>query len=203
MKVGYARVSREEQHLELQLDALQAAGCEKLFTEKITSVKDQRPQLEVALQYVRPGDALVVWRLDRLGRSLKNLLDIIAKLEERSIEFQSLTEHLDTTSPGGRLIFHIFGSVSQFERELTIERTRAGLAAARARGRKGGRRIGKAFDSPEKVTHVQALYDQGIPIQHLCEMLQCSRATLYRYIKTKPSHAPISSIEKGEGSLSS
>jgi DNA invertase Pin-like site-specific DNA recombinase len=108
MKVGYARVSREEQHLELQLDALNAAGCAQIFTEKIKSVKDQRPQLEQALQYVRPGDTLVVWRLDRLGRSLKNLLEIIGFLEERGIEFQSLTEHLETSNPSGKLIFHIF-----------------------------------------------------------------------------------------------
>jgi DNA invertase Pin-like site-specific DNA recombinase len=112
MKVGYARVSREEQHLELQLDALKAAGCEQIFTEKIKSVKDLRPQLEQALKYVRPGDTLVVWRLDRLGRSLKNLLEIMGFLEERGIEFQSLTEHLDSSSPSGKLIFHMFASVA-------------------------------------------------------------------------------------------
>src|SRR5260370_7795418 len=133
MKVGYARVSREEQHLELQLDALKAAGCEQIFTEKIKSVKDLRPQLEQSLKYVRPGDTLVVWRLDRLGRSLKNLLEIMGSLEELGIEFQSLTEHLDTSSPSGKLIFHIFASVAEFERALTIQRTRAGLAAAPAR----------------------------------------------------------------------
>src|SRR5258708_27311408 len=108
MKVGYARVSREEQHLELQLDALKAAGCEQIFTEKIKSVKDQRPQLEQALKYMRPGDTLVVWRLDRLGRSLKNLLEIIGSLEERGVEFQSLTEHLGSSSPSGKRIFHLF-----------------------------------------------------------------------------------------------
>ena len=148
MKVGYARVSREEQHLELQLDALKAAGCEQIFTEKIKSVKDQRPLLEQSLKFVRSGDTLVVWRLDRLGRSLKNLLEIMGFLEERGIEFQSLTEHLDSSSPSGKLIFHIFASVAEFERALTIERTRAGLAAARARGRKGGRPRGKAFNAP-------------------------------------------------------
>jgi DNA invertase Pin-like site-specific DNA recombinase len=185
MKVGYARVSREEQHLELQLDALKAIGCEQLFTEKIKSVKDQRPQLEQALQFVRAGDTFVVWRLDQIGRSLKNLLEIMAGLETRGVEFQSLTEHLDTSSPSGKLIFHIFGSVAEFERALTIERTHAGLAAARARGRKGGRPRGKAFSTPEKIKTAQALYDQGTPIKQICELLHCGPTTLYRYIKTK------------------
>ena len=185
MKVGYARVSREEQHLELQLDALKAAGCEQIFTEKIKSVKDQRPQLEQALTYVRPGDTLVVWRLDRLGRSLKNVLEIMGSLEERGIEFQSLTESLDTSNPSGKLIFHMFARVAEFERALTIERTRAGLAAARARGRKGGRPRGKAFNTPQKITTAQALYNQGAPIKEICELLNCSSSTLYRYIETK------------------
>jgi len=185
MKVGYARVSREEQHLELQLDALKAAGCEQIFTEKIKRVKDQRPQLEQALKYVRPGDTLVVWRLDRLGRSLKNLLEIMGSLEERRIEFQSLTESLDTSNPSGKLIFHLFASVAEFERAFTIERTRAGLAAARARGRKGGRPRGKAFNTPQKITTAQALYNQGAPIREICELLNCSSSTLYRYIETK------------------
>jgi len=143
MKVGYARVSREEQHLELQLDALKAAGCEQIFTEKIKSVKDLRPQLEQALKYVRPGDTLVVWRLDRLGRSLKNLLEIMGFLEERGIEFQSLTEHLDTSNPSGKLIFHIFASVAEFERALTKDAHAQALPLL-------GLVAGKAVDHAEK-----------------------------------------------------
>ena len=185
MKVGYARVSREEQHLELQLDALKAAGCEQIFTEKIKRVKDQRPQLEQALTYVRPGDTVVVWRLDRLGRSLKNLLEIMGSLEERKIEFQSLTESLDTSNPSGKLIFHLFARVAEFERAFTIERTRAGLAAARTRGRKGDRPRGKAFNTPQKIATAQALYNQGAPMKEICELLNCSSSTLYRSSETR------------------
>jgi DNA invertase Pin-like site-specific DNA recombinase len=167
------------------MDALKAAGCEQIFTEKIKRVKDQRPQLEQALTYVRPGDTLVVWRLDRLGRSLKNLLEIMSSLEERGIEFQSLTEFLDTSNPSGKLIFHLFARVAEFERAFTIERTRAGLAAARARGRKGGRPCGKAFNTPQKIATAQVLYNQGAPIKEICELLNCSSSTLYRSIETK------------------
>ena len=183
MKVGYARVSREEQHLELQVDALNKAGCEQIFTEKIKSVKDQRPQLEQALKYVRPGDTLVVWRLDRLGRSLKNLLEIMGFLEERGIEFQSLTEHLDSSSPSGKLIFHIFGALAEFEREIIRERTNAGLQAARARGRFGGRPTLQALD-PKKMALAKQLHDdRSRPVQEICDTLQISKSTLYRYLR--------------------
>jgi len=167
---------------------LKPAGCEQIFTEKIKSVKDQRPQLEQVLKYVRPGDTFVVWRLDRLGRSLKNLLEIMGSLEERRIEFQSLTESLDTSNPSGKLIFHLFARVAEFERALTIERTRAGLAAARARGRKGGRPRGKAFNTPQKIATAQALYHHGAPIKEICELLNCSSSTLYRSIETKKTY---------------
>src|SRR6266481_1556096 len=184
MKVGYARVSREEQHLELQLDALKAAGCEQMFTEKIKRVKDQRPQLEQALKYVRPGDTPVVWRLDRLGRSLKNLLEIMGSLEERGIEFQSLTESLDTSNPSGKLIFHLFARVAEFERAFTIERTHAGLAAARARGRKGGRPRGVPINAESTACAAETLYREGkLSSQEIAGKLKISKSTLYSYLR--------------------
>jgi DNA invertase Pin-like site-specific DNA recombinase len=137
--LGYARVSTLEQNADLQRDALSAAGCWRTFTDHVAGVREQRPELDRVLEALRPGDTLVVWRLDRLGRSLRHLIDVAADLAERGVGFRSLTESIDTTTPGGRLIFHMFGAPAQFERELVRERTLAGLAAARARGRNGGR----------------------------------------------------------------
>src|SRR5574339_852726 len=139
MLVGYARVSTLEQTLALQQDALTKAGCERLFTDTASGSQAVRPGLEEALAYVRPGDTLVVWRLDRLGRSLRHLIDTIALLQERGIGFRSLPEQLATTTSGGKLVFHVFGALAEFERDLIRERTQAGLLAARARGRLGGR----------------------------------------------------------------
>lgn len=141
MRIGYARVSTQDQKPELQLDALAAAGCEQIFHEKMSGKVRERPQLEACLRTVRKGDTLVVWRLDRLGRSLKDLVEIVHALEGRGIGFQSLTESIDTTTAGGRLVFHVFGALAEFEHNLIRDRTVAGLAAARARGRKGGRRL--------------------------------------------------------------
>lgn len=140
MRIGYARVSTQDQRSELQLDALVAAGCEQVFQEKMSGKDRDRPELETCLKVVRQGDTLVVWRLDRLGRSLKDLVEIVHALQERGIGFQSLTENIDTTNAGGKLIFHVFAALAEFERNLIRERTIAGLAAARARGRKGGRK---------------------------------------------------------------
>ena len=141
MLVGYARVSTQEQNPALQLDALRAAGCDQLFVEKVTgSGLKARPEWEVCLRTLRRGDTLVVWRLDRLGRSLKDLVEIMKVLDDRTVGFRSLTESIDTTSAGGKLIFHVFGALAEFEHTLIRERTRAGLSAARARGRKGGRK---------------------------------------------------------------
>src|ERR671919_880794 len=137
--IGYARVSTTEQHLHLQQDALSAAGCLKIYTDTISGATKERKGLTEALHYVRAGDTLVVWRLDRLGRSLKDLIERITDLHSRNIGFKSLTENIDTTTSGGKLIFHIFGALAEFERDIMRERTLAGLAAARARGRKGGR----------------------------------------------------------------
>lgn len=140
MIVGYARVSTQDQNLELQLDALEKAGCEQTFQEKITGKNKERPELETCMKMLREGDVLVVWKLDRLARSLKDLIEIVSELESRGVGFKSLTESIDTTSPGGKLIFHIFGALSEFEHSLIRERTLEGLKAARARGRKGGRK---------------------------------------------------------------
>jgi DNA invertase Pin-like site-specific DNA recombinase len=182
MLIGYARVSTIEQTLDLQQDALRQAGCEQVFTDHISSAKSERPGLNQALEFVRSGDILVVWKLDRLGRSLKQLIEIVTELQKRNIGLRSLTENIDTTSPGGKLIFHIFGSLAEFERDLIRERTLAGLAAARARGRRGGRPRVASLNDERKIARAQVLFnDKQYSIKDICEMLQVSRATLYRY----------------------
>jgi len=181
MQIGYARVSTFDQDLSLQRDALEAAGCERIFADTISGAKANRPQLAAALDHLRAGDTIVVWRLDRLGRSLSELIDLMTQFNKEGIAFRSLTEQIDTTTSGGKLIFHIFGALAEFERELIRKRTQAGLAAARARGRKGGRP--KLLDG-RKVAMAQALYDSGEhSITDICQTLGVSRATLYRYIK--------------------
>jgi len=181
MYVGYARVSTDDQDLALQRDALSVAGCERLFEDTMSGAKAERPGLREALDFCRAGDTLVVWRLDRLGRSLTNLIELMKLLGARQIGFRSLSEQIDTTTSGGKLVFHIFGALAEFERELIRERTRAGLAAARARGRQGGRP--KKLDTLRKIAMAQALYDDEThSIDDICEMLGVSRATLYRAI---------------------
>jgi DNA invertase Pin-like site-specific DNA recombinase len=184
MLVGYARVSTQAQTLDLQKDALDKAGCERLLTDTISGSKAERPGLEQALSFIRPGDALVVWRLDRLGRSLRHLIETVWSLQERNIGFRSITESIDTTSSGGKLIFHVFGALAEFERELIRERTRAGLDAARARGRKEGRP--RALDA-RKAAMARALHaDKGNSIEDICKTLRVSRSTLYRYLASDP-----------------
>ncbi len=195
MLIGYARVSTIEQTLDLQQDALRQAGCEQLFTDHISGAKSERPGLTQALEFVRSGDILVVWKLDRLGRSLKQLIEIVTELQKRNVGFRSLTENIDTTSPGGKLIFHIFGSLAEFERDLIRERTLAGLAAARARGRKGGRPRAASLNDAHKLARAQALYnDKHYSIKDICEMLHISRTTLYRYI----SKQGMAQMQKGQ-----
>ena len=182
--VGYARVSTFEQILDLQQDALSAAGCTRIFTDTASGGRSDRSGLQQALDYVREGDVLVVWRLDRLGRSLKYLIEIITTLNERGIGFKSVTEQIDTTTSGGKLIFHVFGALAEFERDIIRERTQAGLAAARARGRMGGRP--KKLGTGGKVAMAQALYDDKThSIADICKTLGISRTTLYRYIQIK------------------
>jgi DNA invertase Pin-like site-specific DNA recombinase len=182
MLIGYARVSTHDQTLNLQQDALEKAGCTKIFTDTASGAKTERIGLEQALNYVRKGDTLVVWRLDRLGRSLPHLITTMTDLEEQGIGFKSLTENIDTTTSGGKLIFHIFGALAEFERNLIRERTAAGLTAARARGKKGGRPRALTV---QRRSIAQELYDTGHPILAICQTLKISRATLYRALKTE------------------
>jgi DNA invertase Pin-like site-specific DNA recombinase len=183
MLIGYARVSTSDQTLNLQKDALEKLGCTKIFTDVISGATTERQGLDAALSFVREGDTLVVWRLDRLGRSLKHLIETITNLNNRKIGFKSIQENIDTTTSGGKLIFHIFGALAEFERDIIRERTKAGLQAARARGRLGGR---PKTLTDKKQTIAQALYnDKSNSIAEICKTLNISRATLYRYIQTK------------------
>ncbi len=180
--IGYARVSTAEQDTALQLDALRQAGCARIFEDTISGVKAERPGLGEALAFLREGDVLVVWRLDRLGRSLPHLIEIIANLDSRKIGFCSLTESIDTTTPGGKLVFHLFGALGQFERDLIRERTRAGLAAAMLRGRKGGR---KPVMTEEKLARAMRLRAAGLSVQEAAARLKVSKSSLYAALKTR------------------
>ncbi len=174
--IGYARVSTAEQDTKLQTDALQAAGCERIFEDTASGAKADRPGLAEALSYLREGDSLAVWRLDRLGRSLPHLIETIAGLEARGIGFRSLTENIDSTTPGGRLVFHVFGALAQFERDLIRERTRAGLAAAAARGRKGGRR---PVVTAEKLQRARDHLAAGLNVREAAARLKIGKTALY------------------------
>ncbi|MGB7917500.1 MAG: recombinase family protein [Rhodomicrobium sp.] len=180
MLIGYARVSTRDQNHDLQLDALSEAGCRKIFEEKLSAANRDRPQLQAALDYVRAGDTLVVWKLDRLARSLKQLIETVEMLAEREIGFRSLTENIDTTSSGGRLIFHVFGALAEFERSIIRERTTAGLVAARARGRVGGR---PRSLSEEDIHIAKALLRDGkLTIAEIAERLDVAPSTLYKHL---------------------
>src|SRR4051794_17387360 len=183
MFVGYARISTTDQTLDLQRDALTKAGCSKIFTDTASGAKAERQGLLEAISYVRAGDTLVVWKLDRLGRSLKDLIERITQLNNRHIGFKSITESIDTTTSGGKLIFHIFGALAEFERDIIRERTNAGLEAARVRGKLGGR---PPALSAEKVKLARKLYaDKSTSVAEICKMLGISRHTLQRYVKRK------------------
>lgn len=180
MLIGYARVSTVDQSPEMQINALRAAGCEKIFTETASGGKVERPELQKAKSFLRDGDQLVVWKLDRLARSITQLIETVKELESRNIEFRSLTENIDTSSPGGRLVFHIFSAMAEFERDLIRERTLAGLANARKKGRRGGRP--KAMDRAS-VVQAEALFQQGeLSSKAIAERMGVSVATLYRYV---------------------
>ena len=181
MLIGYARVSTHEQNLALQKDALQKIGCEPIFEDKVTGLAASRPGINEALSYLRPGDTLVVWRLDRLGRSLKHLIELVGKLEKKKIGFRSLQEHIDTTNSGGKLIFHIFGALAEFERNLIQERTKAGLEAARARGKKGGRP--KTLNEKEIEVAVRLYNERKNSIKEICQIMKISKTTLYSYVR--------------------
>lgn len=181
MLIGYARVSTEDQNLHMQEDALKRAGCEEIFTDVASGVKTARPGLHSALSHLRKGDTLVVWKLDRLGRSLTHLIQTIKDLNEQGIGFKCLQESIDTTTSGGQLIFHIFGALAQFERELIKERTQAGLKAARVRGRLGGRPV---LLNKYKINKLKEHYKKGdLSINEICKLFSITKPTLYRYLK--------------------
>ncbi|MEP1215893.1 MAG: recombinase family protein [Marinobacter sp.] len=181
MLVGYARVSTDDQNLNLQRDALDQAGCEQIFKDQLSGAKAERPGLHQALQYARTGDTIVVWRLDRLSRSLKDLIEMVTLLEFKGIGLKSLQEAIDTSSSSGKLIFHIFGALAEFERNLIRERTQAGLQAARARGRKGGRP--KSLNKDKQALAVKLYDEKEHTVDQICEMMGISKPTLYKYIK--------------------
>ena len=181
MLVGYARVSTDDQNLDLQHDALKKAGCEQIYEDQLSGARAERPGLQQALSYARSGDTLVVWRLDRLSRSLKDLIDLVATLETKSIGLKSLQESIDTTVSSGKLVFHIFAALAEFERNLIRERTQAGLLAARARGRKGGRP--KALNQDKQALAVKLYREKKHTIAQICKMMGLSKPTLYKYIE--------------------
>lgn len=186
MLIGYARVSTHEQTLDLQLDALKQAGCNpiKTYTDTISSAKAERPGLKQALDQLRERDTLVVWCLDRLGRSLQELITLVNGIRAKDAGFKSLTENMDTTTSGGKLVFHFFGGLAEFERDIIRERTNAGLQAARARGRRGGRPpLDKDPAKRKKIDMAIALHgDPNHSVEDICHTLHISRATLYRYV---------------------
>jgi DNA invertase Pin-like site-specific DNA recombinase len=184
--IGYARVSTDDQSAHLQIDALKAAGCEKVFKETASGSLAHRPQLDKMLDHLRSGDVVVVWRLDRLGRSLKNLIALVEELADRGVGFRSLTENIDTTTTGGKLIFHIFAALADFERELIRERTNAGLAAARARGRVGGRPPTMTAD---KIKVARRMYkSKDHTVEAIAKTLGVSRKTIYRHLEPPAKH---------------
>lgn len=192
MFIGYARISTTDQNFALQRDALEKESCGKIFSDAVSGAVADRPGLAAAIEHLRSGDVLVVWRLDRLGRSLKNLIEVVALLEARGIGLRSLQENLDTTTSGGKLVFHIFCSLAEFERSLIRERTRAGLEAARSRGRRGGRP--RRMDA-KKIATARAMQASGdVPIAEICRVLGVSRATFYRYVKPMVAPRPASQI---------
>lgn len=181
LKIGYARVSTGEQNLDLQIDALEKAGCESIYSEKVSAAKT-RLELHQALKSLRSGDSLVVWRLDRLARSMRELIDIVSTLETRSIGFESLSEKIDTTSAGGKLMFHVFGALAEFERNLVQERTKAGLTAARARGRTGGRKPVLSEKHKREIRTLAA--DSQHRIIDIAARYKVSRSTIYQTLKS-------------------
>lgn len=177
MFLGYARVSTDDQNLDLQLDALKAAGCEQMFTDKVSGASKSREGLEEALKYARDGDVLVVWKLDRLGRTVKGLVELVEGIQARGVQFKSITDGIDTSTTAGRFFFHVMAALAEMERELIRERTNAGLSAARARGRLGGR---KPKMDELKITAARKLLDAGMSSVEVARNLGISRATLYR-----------------------
>jgi DNA invertase Pin-like site-specific DNA recombinase len=183
MLIGYARVSTHDQTLNMQRDALEKAGCEQIFTDQVSGTKTERKGLSEALSHLRAGDILVVWRLDRLGRSLRHLIDTITALHAKGVGFKSLQENIDTTTSGGKLVFHIFGALAEFEREIIRERTQAGLQSARSRGRIGGR---PKTLTPKEVQILRNMAaDKSLTVADICKTLGIGRTTFYRYVNAE------------------
>ncbi len=181
MFIGYARISTPTQKLDLQNDALKKAGCEDIYCDVSSGARTERPELDKCISYLRKGDILVVWKLDRLGRSLRHLVKVVANMENKGIGFKSLQENIDTTTAGGKLIFHIFASLAEFERELIRERTVAGLSAARARGVNGGRP--RALSQKQVMMAKKMLLDKTIPIKEILNTFKISKSTLYKSVR--------------------
>lgn len=194
MLIGYARVSTEDQHLDLQRDALDKAGCERIFEDRKSGAKVDRPGLVAALEYARSGDQFVVWRLDRLGRSLSDLIALVRRMEAAGVQLRSLAEGIDTSTINGKLTFHLFAALAEFERALVRERTKAGLEAARARGRMGGR---KHRLSADKRRHAVGLYRaKEKTIGEICRLMGISKPTLYAYVAEEDAEAKVGLAEK-------
>ncbi|WP_299755329.1 recombinase family protein [uncultured Pontibacter sp.] len=194
MLIGYARVSTAEQNADLQKDALEKAGCEKIFTDKISGATKERPGLAKAKEMLRRGDTLVVWRLDRLGRSLRDLIDWMNYLEQEGVAFKSLQESIDTSTSTGKLIFHFFGALAEFERNLIQERTQAGLTAARARGRVGGRP--EKLSTSKKEMAIDLYNSKKHTVKEICKMVGITKPTLYRYLEPQKEMKKEKAVEK-------
>ncbi|WP_175623506.1 recombinase family protein [Chryseobacterium schmidteae] len=186
MKIGYIRISTQDQNYNLQEDALNKLGCEMIFKETVSGAKKERPQLKKLLEQIRKGDVVVVYKLDRLGRSLKHLLEIVEVLNSKNVALQSLHDNIDTTTPQGRLFFNISASFAEFEKDLIRERTKAGLEAARERGKKGGRRKGLSKEAQQKAIIAENYYNEGIKsVNEIATDLKISKMTLYKYLRER------------------
>jgi DNA invertase Pin-like site-specific DNA recombinase len=191
LKIGYARVSTKDQNLSLQKDALRKEGCELIFEEKASGAKSDRPELRRMIDQLRKGDIVIIWKLDRLGRSLRDLVNLVTEIQDKGAGLKSLNDSIDTTTPQGKLTFHLFAALAEFERDIISERTKAGLESARARGRKGGRPLGLSTEAQRKAIIAEALYQQGrnadgkgiLSITEISRELSISRSTLYRYLR--------------------
>lgn len=184
MKIGYARVSTQDQDLSLQLDALKTAGCGKIYKEKMTGSTRDRPELQKLLDQLREGDIVVIWKLDRLARSLKDLVNLVNEIQEKGGALHSLNDQIDTTTPHGKFTFHVFAALAEFERDIIRERTKAGLTAARARGRVGGRPKGLSKKAQHTAIIAEKLYqERELTVKEICDQLSISRGTLYNYLR--------------------
>lgn len=184
MKIGYARVSTQDQNFDLQVDALKKEGCEKVYSETISGSKSERKELSKLLEHLRPGDQLVIWKLDRLGRSLQHLVNLVKQLNEMNVGLKSLNDPIDTTTSQGRLIFNLFASLAEFERDIIRERTKAGLESARIRGRTGGRKPGLSEEAQKTAMLAEVLYKEKVlSVRDICEKLNISIPTFYNYLR--------------------